>query len=389
MKPVRKKFQNSDLDRGNFGFTIVELLVVIAIIAILVALLLPAVQQAREAARRTQCRNNLKQIGLAIHNYHDVHNVFPINTTGSIQSGASCESGFYSWLALILPQMEQSNLYDSIDFNTAGMDSCDQTYSADYGRLTISSGHINAKAAATVVPAFLCPSDSYQATGNMGTAEPAPGSYAANAGWPEGTTGPDGALPALEVQNGFMGTINPKFPPGTTWGSKWCQPKISFEDVTDGLSNTVAVSERMINSLRVVPGWFGDMLEYTPQTPEGLLSYCGSSTGRPRSLPAWNTFCGSVSHPDPTYTKVHGRSWMSGWTFAANTYLHAMPINHRNCHLFGGETYGMNIATPSSHHAGGVHVLYGDGHVSFINENIDLKLWWEIGTRNGAETSGY
>lgn len=371
--------------RERRGFTLIELLVVIAIIAILIALLLPAVQQAREAARRTQCRNNLKQIGLALHNYHETHQVFPINTTGSARAGSACGNGFYSWLAMILPQMEQGNLYQSINFQIGGMDRCDQNIPGDYGRASMSSTHPNAGAAATVVPAYLCPSDSYQATGNFGTAEPAPGSYAGNAGWPELTTGPDGTLAPLTVQNGIVGTINPKFPTMTPWS----QPKISVRDVTDGLSNTAAVSERRINSLRVIAGPFGDMLDYSPTTPESLLSYCGSNTGTPRTLPFWVHYCGSVNVPDPTYTKVHGRSWMSGWTFAANTYLHVMPINRRNCHLYGGEGYGMNMATPSSPHAGGVHVLFGDGRVVFVNESIDMRVWWAIGSRNGGEASGF
>ncbi|MGE0376629.1 MAG: DUF1559 domain-containing protein, partial [Planctomycetaceae bacterium] len=100
------------------GFTLIELLVVIAIIAILIALLLPAVQQAREAARRTQCRNHLHQIGVAMHNYHDVHLVFPMGhaglTTNSNRQG--CGKG-WSWQAFILPQLEQDNLHATIDFN--------------------------------------------------------------------------------------------------------------------------------------------------------------------------------------------------------------------------------------------------------------------------------
>ncbi len=362
------------------GFTLIELLVVIAIIAILIALLLPAVQQAREAARRTQCKNNLKQIGLALHNYHDVHRVFPINTTGSIPNGAACTNGFYSWLALILPQMEQGNLYNSIDFNVGMMDQCNLASPANYAHLSISSSHPNARAAATSIPAFLCPSDTVSMTPSMGTAAAAPGSYAANAGWPEMTTGPDGTLPPLRVQNGFIGTINPKAP------KAWQQPTISIRDLTDGSSNTMAVSERMINNLVPVQEWYGETLNFA-NAPESVLSYCGSTTGVARTLPFWVTYCGSVNVPDPTYTKVHGRAWISGWSFAANHYLHTMPINKRNCHLYGGEDTGMNIATPSSRHTGGVHSLMGDGRVIFVNESIDLRLWWALGSRNGGEVA--
>ena len=364
------------------AFTLIELLVVIAIIGVLVALLLPAVQQAREAARRTQCRNNLKQIGLAIYNYHDTHNVFPLSTTGSQPSGAStgCGNGFYSWLALILPQLEQGPLYQSINFQVGMMDSCSQNVPADYDQASISSSHPNARAAATSIPAFLCPSDPQQMTPSMGTAQAAPGSYSANAGWPELTTGPDGTLAPLRVQNGFLGMINPKTP------ATWQQPRLSVRDVTDGLSNTAAVAERMINSLVDVPGPFGPTLNLA-NAPAGTLSYCGSNTGSARTLPFWVQYCGSVEFPDPKYTKVHGRAWISGWSFAANSYLHTMPINDRNCHLYGGEGYGMNIATPGSYHVGGINLLMGDGRVVFVNESIDSRLWWAIGSRNGNEAA--
>src|SRR5262249_1902562 len=108
----------------TLGFTLVELLVVIAIIGALVALLLPAVQSAREASRRSKCSNNCKQLGLALHNYHDVFNVFPINYSQSAQgpNGSSGNSGDNqsrqcSWLALTLPYIEQQNLYNSINWN--------------------------------------------------------------------------------------------------------------------------------------------------------------------------------------------------------------------------------------------------------------------------------
>src|SRR5688500_4365529 len=103
------------------GFTLIELLVVIAIIAVLIALLLPAVQQAREAARRTQCRNNLKQIGLALHNYHDVHNTFPMGYCAGMTyvDGASDTSPGWSWATYILPQLDQGPLYNQFNWSAA------------------------------------------------------------------------------------------------------------------------------------------------------------------------------------------------------------------------------------------------------------------------------
>ena len=99
------------------AFTLIELLVVIAIIAILIALLLPAVQQAREAARRTQCKNNLHNLALALHNYVDVHSVFPLDAVYGLWNGSAYQPYHHTWLTWTLPFIEQGNLYNSVNFN--------------------------------------------------------------------------------------------------------------------------------------------------------------------------------------------------------------------------------------------------------------------------------
>ena len=112
------------------GFTLIELLVVIAIIAVLMALLLPAVQQAREAARLTQCRSNMKQIGIALHNYIDLHDVFPPGSTNDVEQGGWISNPqnrhIHSWLTMILPQLEEGAVYDEIDFDLSSMHSDNQ-----------------------------------------------------------------------------------------------------------------------------------------------------------------------------------------------------------------------------------------------------------------------
>ena len=144
--------------RASSGFTLIELLVVIAIIAVLISLLLPAVQAAREAARRIQCTNNLKQIGLALHNYQDINGVFPMTTTAARGGpGGVCQNGFYSWHAGILPQMEQQTLANALNFMIGNADNCSS--SMVYDQATISQGHPNATVSQTIIAGFLCPSD--------------------------------------------------------------------------------------------------------------------------------------------------------------------------------------------------------------------------------------
>ena len=141
--------------RPRPAFTLVELLVVIAIIGILVGLLLPAVQAAREAARRMQCSNNLKQLGLAFHNYESATKSFPINyaTRGKLgfpNNGPGIANSGRSWLQMVLPYIEQTPLYNNIDF-TVGLQPKSSAPTTPVGR--------NRLAAATVIPTFLCPSD--------------------------------------------------------------------------------------------------------------------------------------------------------------------------------------------------------------------------------------
>lgn len=144
LKRPHVRARRSSFSGANAGFTLIELLVVIAIIGILVALLLPAVQQARAAARRTHCRNNLKQIGLAIHNYHDVHRRFPPGNTNDVEQGGwiadPLARHIHSWESMILPFIEASPLYESIDYDVSALHPN------------------NLPAASTVIPAYRCPS---------------------------------------------------------------------------------------------------------------------------------------------------------------------------------------------------------------------------------------
>lgn len=249
----------SQRDCPRAGFTLIELLVVIAIISVLIALLMPAVQASREAARATQCRNNLKQIGIAVHNFHDQHRSLPPSRN---------YDHYMTWAFLILPYMEQFSLFDSWDPRKK------YYYQTDEARLT-------------PVPGYTCPSrrDPMVSTENDDILSPyetsghVPGvtaDYACSAGY-----GPPGVWNWIR-SNGAMiigeATTNPPTvpkgdfaPPGATL-EEW-KSRTAFKDLTDGVTNTILVGEKHVR-----PSRFGIAQEdgaiYNGDHP-GSFSRCG------------------------------------------------------------------------------------------------------------------
>lgn len=353
------------------AFTLVELLVVIAIIAMLVALLLPAVQAAREAARKTQCINNIRQLALAFQNHHNTQGYFPISQIGSGDSDShgGCGGGMFSWHARVLPYIEENPLFDAIDFNTNMADSCTSGQDG-----TISQLHTNALAASTEVPVFLCPSDGV--TGSnfvvMGSSNPASDNYAANAGWPTETTGIDGGHVSPMKYNGLVSLQNPSLPDR----ANLARTPVSIRRVTDGLSKTAAISERLIQSAIEI-----DAIE---AGDDRLKSY-HITTGN-RTMGVLSERCNSVAtHADPQQSVYIGRAWISGWSPTAATYRHLKPPNTNHCHFGHSFTSGEFLVTPTSEHPGGVNVAMADGHVEFVANDIEPRIWWSMGNRNDGQ----
>ncbi len=312
------------------GFTLIELLVVIAIIAILIGLLLPAVQQAREAARRTQCRNNLKQMGLALHNYLDSYTVFPPG--GTYKTSLAGQAGHWSPQARLLPFLDQANLNNLIDFSKG--------YST---QPTVS---------AVRVPVFLCPSEiNDRMNGNHW-----PINYAANVGeW--------------LVWNPASGQI------GT--GAFGPNSRLSTRDFTDGTSNSLMLAE-----VRAFQEFLRPPTASAPANPT-----------RPATAADVAALGGDLRLTGHTEW-VEGRSPQFSFTttFGPNTfcsYNDAGKIRDID-YVSVGEgasdtisTYGS--ITSRSLHEGLVHVLLADGAVRSISENLDVFVWQKLGTRAGGE----
>ncbi|MBX3418951.1 MAG: DUF1559 domain-containing protein [Pirellulaceae bacterium] len=379
-----RKFSNVSPPRA---FTLIELLVVIAIIGILVGLLLPAVQSVREAARRTQCLNNMRQVALAVANYESTLQAYPVNMIGPGPdvSATKVGTGYYSWLVWILPYLEGNNLYDSIDtsFNMSSNIVPGGPHSPF--SIQIEATHPNAVAAATPVATFLCPSDTISHANAVvfGDANPASGSYAANMGWPKSVTGYNGERP---VPGKFNGVIPIRYPaptaslaPTLSWHPKG---RWSSRDIIDGTSNTCMVSERLVQA--------GQSIPEINASDRRLQSHHVSRAAM--TLSALANQCGPPTHTDAPYGAYVGRAWIVGWAPAGNMYVHLTAPNTNNGHFTGSnessERQGDFIVAPSSRHPGGVNVAFADGSTRFVPNQVDLATWWALGSSNQGDLPG-
>ena len=296
--------------RNKRGFTLIELLVVIAIIAVLIGLLLPAVQQAREAARRAQCKNNLKQIGLGLHNYHDLHNTLP---SGLIGWPGESSGSLWGWGTMILPQLDQAALFNQLGIFSGGT-------SPHWGQSAVGFGSVMTSPSAnpllaTTLAVYHCPSD-------VGPAVV--------------TIPPEGLNGVLRGNTFVFGRSNYPGVLGSTWsnvngliisnGSFAESSSVRFRDYYDGLSNTFLVGER--HSTAQLDGgetiWAGAYDDISPED-------------------RWQGFAGCIGICD-YYNKLNASQDDEG--------------NVTPFVAFG------------SWHDGGAHFLMGDGSVKFISNSI-------------------
>lgn len=365
------------------GFTLIELLVVIAIIAILVALLLPAVQQARESARRTQCKNNLKQIGLAVHNFESTYSYLPHSGQCDSTGTASTTYMTQSTPTLLLPYIEQANVYNQMDHSLKFVDMATlagyvttQLNPLSQGAVYNDANYPNTVAAAkTQIQAFICPSTP------IDVARRAPDGYGVWDYMFIATSDiEDGTIPGGTDPIGTRPTSSARRIAMSQQGFLSCDAKRKFGSITDGTSNTILCIE---DAGRAHPsaGSIGSLSSRPSPNGEGP-QWSGGTTGG-RRMYAW-------ADPDS------GANGLSGPSNAIAPASRMARINNFGAPLGGpaecrwvNNNCGPNDE-PFSWHTGGCQAAMGDGSVRFLSENMDVLVLKRIaGSQDGFVTGEF
>jgi prepilin-type N-terminal cleavage/methylation domain-containing protein/prepilin-type processing-associated H-X9-DG protein len=354
MKPMQS--------RTRRGFTLIELLVVIAIIGVLIALLLPAVQAAREAARRSQCKNNLKQIGIGMHRYHTANDCFPPGATASFNTinpsnGNNPCIAWNGWSAqmLLLGYLEQGPIYNACNFQLDPINSPQA---------------INSTAFYTKINSFLCPSDGL--AGRQFN-----NSYYASVGTSTFASG--------NVDNGACkgGPSSGIFTYSLVYG---------LRDITDGSSSTVAFSEGLVGSGQDQRKNYATGVNKDGLGPS-LLDVSTDSAGT-QSLLQQCTAAFKTAAPGAGLS--NNRGWYWAWGAETMSMFNTVVPPNSKQHSWGQCRFGCggcstysadhsNITNATSNHSGGCNVLMGDGSVRFVKGSIAPGNWWAIGTRGSGE----
>lgn len=344
------------------GFTLIELLVVIAIIAVLIGLLLPAVQKVRQAAARASSQNNLKQLGLALHAYESANARLP----GMKSAGSANATSFgYSIHAQLLPYIEQEPLGKLFDMSQP-------LFVGVFPTPSFMLNPAAAAAAATPLKTFLCPADGQQPlfTINSGGGTHAGTNYVVNLG--SGRGGAGAATP-----NGY----DTRFPSD---GMFFYGPGLRFADVTDGTTNTMFMSQCLLGMNVNLAKPFADLSPDELRRQTASLPGKGLFTGPGGANPGYgaNPAIGATEYLTATSWRGNrGGSWI--WANASvNGYTAALPPNSREP---DSTAHGLGFLSARSNFTGGVNVCFGDGGVRFIRDSIAVTSWRALATRTGDE----